>query len=114
MVEGDVGVQEFTQSGVLSDGLRFENGLFGFPAVMFYFSEYPPEYPGELADTGFPSGFPCCLVTEQGQQEVYDYFEWHPGGNDYYGVSDTPEPGTLIMFGTGALGLGAILRRKLF
>ena len=110
VVEGDVGIQEFNQMGVLSDGLRFENGLFGFNAVMFYFSAIEPGH-HDLADTGFPTGFPCCLVIEQGQ-EGYSYFEWHPGGNDYYGLSDVPEPGTLVLLGSGALGLAASLRRR--
>ena len=29
-------------------------------------------------------------------------------------VNDTPEPGTLIMFGSGILGLAGVLRRKVW
>jgi hypothetical protein len=86
VVEGDVGVQEFDLLGVRSDGLRFENGLFGYPAVMFYFSG-----PGDnaYADTGFPAGFPCCDIQEVGNGQ-YNWFNWYPGGNIYHGGSDTP------------------------
>lgn len=110
VVPGDVGVQEFNQMGVLSDGLRFENGLYGFQAVMFYFSDLGDR---DLADTGFPSGFPCCDIIEYGQQDVYDRFDWYPGGNIYHGVSDVPEPGTLLMLGTGIVGVIGAIRRKL-
>src|SRR6516164_5282983 len=39
VVAGDVGVSEPNMPSLLTDGLRFENGLFGFQAVMFYFSD---------------------------------------------------------------------------
>ena len=110
VVPGDVGVQEFGLTGFLSDGLRFENNLYGFPAVMFYFSD-----PGDsaLADTGFPLGFPCCLVQEHGIAESVDRFDWFPGGNVYHGLSDTPEPASIALLGSGILGLAGVLRRKL-
>ena len=108
VVPGDVGVQEFAYTGVLSDGLRFENGLFGFQAVMFYFSD-----PGDnaLADTGLPSGFPCCDIAEYGIPEVAEYFDWYPGGNIYHGLSDTPEPATLFLIGSGIVLAARKLRK---
>ena len=35
------------------------------------------------------------------------------GPNFEYGSTTTPEPGTMIMFGTGVIGLAGVIRRKL-
>ena len=112
VVPGDVGVSEPNLPSVLSDGLRFENGLFGFNAVMFYFSDNS-DGGDALADTGFPDGFPCCIVEEQGGEGMNGFF-YAPGGNIYIGISDNvPEPGTLVMLGTGVLGLAGAIGRRL-
>jgi hypothetical protein len=107
---GDIGISEAT--GDLSDGLRFENGLFGVPAVMFYFSDNSDANDVDLADTGFPAGFSCCSVAEVGP-EGNNHFDYFPGGNVYHGISDVPEPGGLGLFGAGMLGLVGVFRRKL-
>ena len=39
--------------------------------------------------------------------------DWAVGGSIYGAQTPTPEPGTLIMFGSGMLGLAGILRRKI-
>ena len=88
VVTGDVGVfEEGSHKRPFSDGLRFEQ--IGNNFYMFYFSD-PGD--GDLADTGLPHPFkPHGNLTQEIGEEGDDGFTWLPGGNEYHGVSDTPE-----------------------
>ncbi len=119
VVNGDVAVFEpdSTQQ-ILSDGLRFTdaNGnLDHFSATadrMIYLSETGD---ADKADTGFGNfglvtGF-NGTVPEVGP-ENNNGFDWFPGGNIYHGISDVPEPGTVILLGIGMLGMGLYRWRR--
>ena len=41
------------------------------------------------------------------------YVGYTLGGEFDMGATPTPEPGTLVMFGSGILGLAGVLRRKI-
>jgi hypothetical protein len=53
-----------------------------------------------------PSGIACSSGTVANGYGLVTGFS--------YGQATTPEPGTLVMFGTGVLGLAGLLRRKFF
>ena len=116
VADGDVRIWDDPGATVLSDLLRFENGVTlpggQVDTVMFYFSQAGGP---SLADTGFPS-----VINPNDGGGLFEWqvggvsgFDWYPGGNVYHGISDTPEPGTLLMFGSGIAGLAAMLRRKI-
>jgi hypothetical protein len=112
---GDVRVWEDANATILSDLMRFENIGPNGNGVMFYFSD-----PGDkdLADiNGIP---PLFNINDGGGifelpfgNESVNGFDWFPGGNVYHGISDTPEPGSIMLFGSGALGLSVLLRRTM-
>lgn len=78
---------------------------------MIYFSDPPePGHPGSPADTVFPTNIrpkDGGGVLEVGT-EGSNGFLWQPGSNRYRGISDVPEPSTLM---SGARGLLTILWR---
>jgi hypothetical protein len=107
---GDVGVMD--PDGSFGDGLRFEdiNGV----SYMFYFSDNS-DGGGSLADTGLPSGnFQNFFVTEVGTENVnsFTYLVGGGGNNSYFGISDTPEPSSLLLTASGLLGLVGVARRR--
>jgi len=116
---GDIRIWEDASMTVLSDVIRFTdaNGnLVGTTADrMIYYSD-----PGD-SDLADVNGIPDVLmpndsggVVEQGNLEVYDYFTWAPGGaadNIYNGISDIPEPSTMVLVGLSLSGL-LLIRRK--
>jgi hypothetical protein len=53
---------------------------------------------------GYPSGYPGPFGA---YPEMYEYVTFDAQ------VNDTPEPGSLLLFGSGLLGLAGMLRRKL-
>lgn len=117
---GDIRIWEDSSMTGLSDVIRFTdaNGdLTGFVADrMIYYSE-AGDY--DLADI---NDIPLSLmpndsggIVEQGTLEVYDYFQWAPGGtgdNIYNGISDVPEPVTYSLLALGGLVLAVYRRRS--
>ena len=88
-----------------------------------------PLIPGQLygAEVDF-QGYTGQSLYFNGNQTGYPGFDgwWYStslGWNDYstlqayfqanFGTSAVPEPGTLIMLGSGVLGVAGVLRRKL-
>ncbi len=68
-----------------------------------------------LADLGVPAGttFDLTAFSLSANPVVGgNGYVWTPYSTDVLNVS-TPEPGTLVMFGSGLLGLAGIIRRKL-
>jgi hypothetical protein len=86
-----------------------KNGLKLMPATMYWLALVP--------DTAFPPqwGWGSGLMGDG--RSYQDFFGVRtPLGVDFafdISATSTPEPGTLIMLGTGILGLAATLRRKL-
>jgi hypothetical protein len=112
---GDVGITD--ANGNLSDGIRFENvaNLNGGITVMFYFSNLDSTN-SMLADTGIPSGgFTGFTVPEV--NDAWTFLAGGGGNNSYFGKSDAdttvPEPTSLLMLGSGLLGLAGVARRRL-
>jgi hypothetical protein len=122
VIAGDV---SFTEPGALtaSDWLRFtdnaghHNGeATGAGSRMLFYSEVEPgETNAELADQTFPtnlgSGANTLARLEVGV-EGNNGFDYRPGNvpfpqnNEYIGISDAvPEPATLLLMGSGLLGL---------
>jgi hypothetical protein len=115
---GDVRVWEpGSTSQILSDLMRFTDAAGNLdPALgqkadrMIYYSDV---IPGESDDNALAdTGFPATLVPNDsgGIQEVgsegANGFDWFPGGNVYHGISDVPEPATIIIWSLlGGLGI---------
>ena len=113
---GDVRIWEDPTATILSDLLRFENIGPNGNGVMFYFSDYEPGDPDDNApaDVGLP---PLWNVADNGGvfelgSEGQNFFNWFPGGNTYHGISDSPEPSTLLLLGAGFAGLGMLRKRS--
>ena len=68
-----------------------------------------PGYPNWIAFTYDYSGAPGLVFNNSGYGNEIDYND--PMVSGY--VSATPEPGSLLLFGTGLVGLAFLLRRKM-
>lgn len=78
-------------SGINDGDFGLWQGTF---VVDFTFYGYPNGYPGP----GYPTAYPDTYY----EDVTFDAQ-----------VNDTPEPGSLLLFGTGLLGMAGVLRRKL-
>ena len=121
LVVGDVLMTEAGCGGCLSDVLRFNpNGT-----LVFYSDNTDGVDAG--ADTGLPNAFYANNVSipELGVEGQLQYAIYIPGPGmpgyvagafapiEYTFISGTPEPGALVMFGSGVLGLVGLLHRKI-
>jgi hypothetical protein len=84
---------------VLWNGINVGPGLVDYPA--FPYTEYAGFLPG---NSGAGSNTLTFLFR---QDPAY----WHL--DDVIVTNTTPEPGTIMLFGTGILGLAGVIRRKL-
>jgi len=119
----------FDTNGVFSDVVRFNDyntgGVTGYPASLLFYSDPVGGRYDSLADinsppTAFYTNALNLTETEVGgvSYVLYTPLSGQPGyvpgfSVTYDIISDTPEPGTLIMFGSGIIGLAGVLRRKI-
>lgn len=110
---GDVGVLD--PNGSIGDGIRFENvaNLNGGVTVMFYFSDNADGVDA-LADSGIPQGNFANFNVPELADGSFVFLANGGGNNSYFGLSDTdtPEPGSLLLLGSGLLSVIGIARRR--
>ena len=74
-----------------------------------------PYWLSVVPDLPFPPQWGWSTSAQGGNKAYQDYFDQHGplGTNQAFTLIGTPEPGTLVMLGTGVLGLAGAIRRKL-
>jgi hypothetical protein len=111
---GDGGILETPLSTSLSDGVRFTDGngnLSGATADrMIYYSD-TTDGATDLADTGIPANFVSSFTVIEVGPEGNNGFSFG-SANVYHGISDIPEPSTLILGGLGLMTLLLFGRRR--
>jgi hypothetical protein len=102
---------------VLSDLLRFTNNQGDLTVghstanLLIYYSvmDDGSSTPDGLADLPFttsPANANGSIFEIQSEPNTgLVNFDWLPGGNEYVGISDAPEPATLTMLGIGIAGM---------
>jgi PEP-CTERM motif-containing protein len=123
---GDVSIPEAGSLTGAADVIRFTDALGnitgGSADRMIFYSDISSLDPADsLADTGFPTNLNLGAIAsaiEVGPEGNNSFNYAVSGPNIYNGTSDTPssavpEPGSLWLLGSGLVGLGGFVRRKL-
>lgn len=120
------GVQIFGSDATLTDFMNASNAT-GSPGVPVSFSYNPstgvasmtfdPSNPNQGVGAGesselmaFTSDFGPVVSDTMNASAVYVSNYGCPGGSTY--IPQAPEPGSLLLFGSGILGLGGLLRKR--
>lgn len=115
VITTNAGNNDDSQDGFVSNGNLITSGGPGSP-----YPGFSPCMPSYAADHEFYDLVGCAGVTgattinvgtvnPSGDDNIFEESFWVSGQAQ---VSTSPEPGTLIMFGSGVLGLAGLLRRK--
>lgn len=125
LTSGDVFLLELDQAGAIGDVIRF-NQINANSGTLVFYSALGG---GTLADVGFPTAFyenalrlPEVLLADGNFGVVYTPTQGQPGfvtgagGPVTYTIESdivaTPEPASLVLVGTGLVGMGGFVRRK--
>lgn len=128
LTPGDVFMTDADCGGCFLDVVRFNPSSFiaGGTGSLVFYSDNVPSFDA-LGDTPSPPGaFYANTISipevglEGGNGAIYTPLPGQPGfvtgaagPATYVLISDTPEPGTFLMLGSGLVGLAGVLRRKL-
>lgn len=125
---GQPGSAIVTEHDTGTDGETFLGNFGGFPTYIYW--KFPPDWLVDgnttywlsvVPDVGFPPQWGWSSGTGGDGSSFQDFFGTRSQlgvdmafALDGHKVGGVPEPGTLVMLGTGVLGLAGAIRRKLF